>query len=484
MALRSARDQGHCRRCNRTRRAGRRWAAGRYHRTEWRHQSRRRSAEEHRHRRRRNAAPCVARRAGGSGPFRGSALPETLRPTAPFCVAIDPLDGSANLDNNISVGTIFSIRPRGNDILSTFFEPGTAQCAAGLSSTGRKPRWFSRSMRASIFSFSTGARREFLLIGRRVRSRRDTPEFAINASNRRHWHGGPYSSTNASPAPRRTRHRLQHALDRSLVAEAFASWCAAASSSIRPTRGRAIGRAGCDCCMKPIRSRSDHGMGGRAEHRAAPDPGRAAKTAARADALVFGLGARSGRRRALSPGRADVRQLATRRFCAPRPVSLTGERACRERHPIISITGSSGAGTTSVKKTFEKIFRREKVDAAYHRGRRFPSLRPPRRCARKCRRRPRAATGFQPFRPRDQSVRRTGDACFATTANAAPADTRITCTTTRGEALGAAPGTFTAWQPLPHESRTSCSTRACTAPSSPRRSTSPGMPISRSAWCR
>src|SRR5215218_8743847 len=61
-----------------------------------------------------------------------AALPETLRPTAPFCVAIDPLDGSANLDNNISVGTIFSIRPRGNDLLSTFFEPGTAQCAAGF----------------------------------------------------------------------------------------------------------------------------------------------------------------------------------------------------------------------------------------------------------------------------------------------------------------------------------------------------------------
>ena len=37
-------------------------------------------------------------------------------------------------------------------------------------------------------------------------------------------------------------------------------------------------------------------------------------------------------------------------------------------HPIISITGSSGAGTTSVKKTFEQIFRREKVSAAYIEG--------------------------------------------------------------------------------------------------------------------
>jgi phosphoribulokinase len=38
------------------------------------------------------------------------------------------------------------------------------------------------------------------------------------------------------------------------------------------------------------------------------------------------------------------------------------------RHPIISITGSSGAGTTSVKKTFENIFRRENVKAVYIEG--------------------------------------------------------------------------------------------------------------------
>ena len=56
-------------------------------------------------------------------------LPEDVDSDAPLCVAIDPLDGSANLENNISVGTIFSIRPRGRDSISTFFEPGTVQCA-------------------------------------------------------------------------------------------------------------------------------------------------------------------------------------------------------------------------------------------------------------------------------------------------------------------------------------------------------------------
>lgn len=38
------------------------------------------------------------------------------------------------------------------------------------------------------------------------------------------------------------------------------------------------------------------------------------------------------------------------------------------KHPIISITGSSGAGTTSVMRTFQQIFRREGVDAAYVEG--------------------------------------------------------------------------------------------------------------------
>ena len=34
------------------------------------------------------------------------------------------------------------------------------------------------------------------------------------------------------------------------------------------------------------------------------------------------------------------------------------------KHPVIAITGSSGAGTTSVTRTFENIFRREDVQAA------------------------------------------------------------------------------------------------------------------------
>jgi fructose-1,6-bisphosphatase I len=116
-------------------------------------------------------------------------LPEIFRPEARLCVAIDPLDGSANLANNISVGTIFSIRPRGNDILSTFFEPGTAQCAAGFIVYGPQTT-FVLALNARVDIFILDRRRgEFLLIRQAVQIARDTPEFAINASNRRHWHG-------------------------------------------------------------------------------------------------------------------------------------------------------------------------------------------------------------------------------------------------------------------------------------------------------
>jgi fructose-1,6-bisphosphatase I len=118
-----------------------------------------------------------------------AALPETLDAEAPLCVAIDPLDGSANLENNISVGTIFSIRPRGNDILSTFFEPGTAQCAAGFIVYGPQTTLvLALNGRVDIFVLDR-RKREFVLTAQGVQIACDTPEFAINASNRRHWHG-------------------------------------------------------------------------------------------------------------------------------------------------------------------------------------------------------------------------------------------------------------------------------------------------------
>lgn len=116
-------------------------------------------------------------------------VPELLDSKAPLCVAIDPIDGSANLANNISVGTIFSIRPIGNDVLSTFFEPGTAQCAAGFVVYGPQTTLV-LALDAAVDIFILDRRSDqFMLIEQGVRIAPDTLEFAINASNRRHWHG-------------------------------------------------------------------------------------------------------------------------------------------------------------------------------------------------------------------------------------------------------------------------------------------------------
>jgi len=116
-------------------------------------------------------------------------LPEDVDSGAPLCVAIDPLDGSANLENNISVGTIFSIRPRGRDSISTFFEPGTAQCAAGFFIYGPQTILVLAIDKRVDFFILDPAAGEFVLIRRGVQIPPNTPEFAINASNRRHWSG-------------------------------------------------------------------------------------------------------------------------------------------------------------------------------------------------------------------------------------------------------------------------------------------------------
>jgi fructose-1,6-bisphosphatase I len=140
------------------------------------------------------AADAMMRRALRATPVAAilseeSELPEMLDAQAPLCVAIDPLDGSANLENNISIGTIFSIRPRGNDVLSTFFEPGTAQCAAGFAVYGPQTVLVVALDGGVDLFILDRQTREFLLIAPGVKIAPNTPEFAINASNHRHWHG-------------------------------------------------------------------------------------------------------------------------------------------------------------------------------------------------------------------------------------------------------------------------------------------------------
>ncbi|HLZ05310.1 MAG TPA: class 1 fructose-bisphosphatase [Bradyrhizobium sp.] len=136
-----------------------------------------------------NRLMCAALRKGPVAAIvsEETELPEILDSGAGLCVAIDPLDGSANLANNISVGTIFSIRRRSRDALSTFFEPGTAQQAAGCFIYGPQTTLV-LALEHSVDIFILDRRsREFVLIRRGVRIPSDTAEFAINMSNRRHW---------------------------------------------------------------------------------------------------------------------------------------------------------------------------------------------------------------------------------------------------------------------------------------------------------
>lgn len=117
--------------------------------------------------------------------------PEILRPEGGLAVAIDPLDGSSNIDTNVSIGTIFSILPANAADLSSpggLLKPGHAQVAAGFVIYGPQ----------TSLVFSTGAGTHLATLdattGRFAISRlglvvpEGSPEFAINASNYRHWH--------------------------------------------------------------------------------------------------------------------------------------------------------------------------------------------------------------------------------------------------------------------------------------------------------
>lgn len=66
-------------------------------------------------------------------------------PQGPYLLLFDPLDGSSNIDVNISVGTIFSVlkAPAGKTAIGAadFLQAGTEQVAAGYVSTARRPCW-------------------------------------------------------------------------------------------------------------------------------------------------------------------------------------------------------------------------------------------------------------------------------------------------------------------------------------------------------
>jgi fructose-1,6-bisphosphatase I len=112
-------------------------------------------------------------------------------PKGEYLLLFDPLDGSSNIDVNISVGTIFSVlrcpegvaEPREQD----FLQPGTRQVAAGYALYGPNTVLVLTTGHG-VASFTLDREvGSFLLSERQMRIPEATREFAINMSNMRHW---------------------------------------------------------------------------------------------------------------------------------------------------------------------------------------------------------------------------------------------------------------------------------------------------------
>ena len=112
-------------------------------------------------------------------------------PKGKYLLTFDPLDGSSNIDVNISVGTIFSILrcPEGvtNPTAADFMQPGTKQVCAGYALYGPSTMLvITTGNGVNGFTLDNDIG-EFMLTHPKMTIPADTQEFAINASNRRFW---------------------------------------------------------------------------------------------------------------------------------------------------------------------------------------------------------------------------------------------------------------------------------------------------------
>jgi len=112
-------------------------------------------------------------------------------PRGKYLLLFDPLDGSSNIDVNVSVGTIFSILrcPAGvtNPLVRDFLQPGTTQVCAGYALYGPSTMLvltLGRGVNGFTLDRDIG---EFMLTHPDIQIPLDTEEFAINASNERFW---------------------------------------------------------------------------------------------------------------------------------------------------------------------------------------------------------------------------------------------------------------------------------------------------------
>ena len=108
-----------------------------------------------------------------------------------YLIVFDPLDGSSNVDVNISVGTIFSILhyqgSSAHPAAAEFLQPGTKQVAAGYALYGSSTMLvITTGHGVNGFTLDSDIG-EFVLTHANMMIPADTKEFAINASNQRFW---------------------------------------------------------------------------------------------------------------------------------------------------------------------------------------------------------------------------------------------------------------------------------------------------------
>ena len=112
-------------------------------------------------------------------------------PQGEYLLLFDPLDGSSNIDVNVSIGTIFSVlkKPESAEKVSEadFLQPGHAQVAAGYCVYGPQTTLV-LTVGDGVAMFTLDREQgSFVLTEENVRIPEDTREFAINMSNMRHW---------------------------------------------------------------------------------------------------------------------------------------------------------------------------------------------------------------------------------------------------------------------------------------------------------
>jgi len=117
----------------------------------------------------------------------------THYPKGEYLLLFDPLDGSSNIDVNVSIGTIFSVlrapaEAHGREITEQdFLQPGTQQVVAGYALYGPQTMLI-LTVGTGVFGFTLDRELgSWVLTQENIRIPADTKEFAINMSNMRHW---------------------------------------------------------------------------------------------------------------------------------------------------------------------------------------------------------------------------------------------------------------------------------------------------------